>query len=138
MVDTIYTGGCLCGSIRYRATGTPVRPSHCHCGICRRAGGAAFVSWATFPSAGFTFTTGRPARYDSSALAFRQFCPQCGSQLTFRLHASPDTVDVTLASLDDPESIVPLDHIWTSRQLSWVRLDDGLPRYATGRDDKPA
>lgn len=128
-----YDGGCLCGRIRYRAAGNPTQPSHCHCVTCRRASGAAFVSWATFTSADFAFVSGRPARYDSSDTAFRQFCPDCGTQLTFQLHHVPERIDVTLASLDRPETVVPLDHIWTRRQIPWIRLADGLPRFAEGR-----
>ncbi len=128
-----FTGGCLCGRIRYRATGKPTNETHCHCEICRRASGAAFVSWTTFRSAAFAFTKGKPARFDSSEIAFRQFCPNCGTQLTFQFHKSPQTIDVTLASLDDPGTITPVDHIWTKRQIAWIKLADGLPRYAESR-----
>jgi hypothetical protein len=131
-----FTGGCLCGLIRYRATGKPTNGTHCHCEICRRASGAAFVSWATFRSAAFAFTKGKPARFDSSEIAFRQFCPNCGTQLTFQFHKSPQTIDVTLASLDDPGTITPLDHIWTKRQIAWIKLADGLPQYAESRSSE--
>lgn len=133
MVGKAFTGGCLCGRIRYKATGKPSNETHCHCETCRRASGAAFVSWATFRSADFAFTKGKPARFDSSEIAFRQFCPNCGTQLTFQFHKSPQTIDVTIASLDDPGAITPLDHIWTKRQIPWIKLADGLPRHAESR-----
>lgn len=131
-----FEGGCLCGRVRYRARGVPTNQSHCHCMTCRRASGAAFVSWATFARDKFTFTSGKPARYDSSEIACRQFCAACGTQLTFQFHNSPDTIDVTLGSLDHPEAVIPLDHIWTKRQIPWIKLDDGLPRFAESRDDR--
>jgi hypothetical protein len=127
-----FTGGCLCGRIRYRASGKPSDETHCHCEICRRASGAAFVSWATFKTADFAFT-GKPARFDSSEIAFRHFCPNCGTQLTFQFHKSPQSIDVTLASLDDPGMITPVDHIWTKRQIPWIMLADGLLRHAESR-----
>jgi hypothetical protein len=133
MRKDIYTGGCLCGSIRYRATGNPMTPSHCHCELCRRSSGAAFVSWASFATRDFSFMQGAPARFDSSPKAFRQFCSACGTQLTFRYHATPDSIDITLASLDDPAAIRPADHIWTRRQIAWIELADGLPRFAESR-----
>ena len=133
MAGKPYTGGCLCGRIRYRADGKPSNATHCHCELCRRSSGAPFVSWATFPSADFAFTEGAPARFDSSEIAFRQFCPNCGTQLTFQFLGKLQTIDVTLASLDEPESITPLDHIWTRRQIPWIKLADGLPRYAVNR-----
>lgn len=133
MVGNAYPGGCLCGRLRYRASGQPSDETHCHCEICRRASGAAFVSWATFKTVDYAFTKGKPARFDSSDIAFRQFCPNCGTQLTFQFHKSPQTIDVTLASLDEPGAITPVDHIWTKRQIPWIKLADGLPRHAESR-----
>jgi hypothetical protein len=91
------------------------------------------MSWASFRSADFSFTLGQPARFESSAIAFRQFCRDCGTQLTFQLHRSPDSIDVTLGSIDRPETITPADHIWVRRQIPWIVLADGLPRFETNR-----
>jgi hypothetical protein len=44
-----------------------------------------------------------------------------------------DEVDVTVGSLDDPEAVPPQDHTFVDNQLSWVKLDDGLPRHAQAR-----
>ncbi|MGQ0579742.1 MAG: GFA family protein [Betaproteobacteria bacterium] len=136
MTVKAFTGGCLCARIRYRATGKPANATHCHCETCRRASGAPFVSWATFQFADFAFTKGKPARFDSSEIAFRQFCPHCGTQLTFQFRKSPQTIDVTLASLDDSGAIVPVDHIWTRRQIPWIKLADRLPRHAENRPSR--
>ena len=133
MAAKVFAGGCVCGSVRYKAIGKPTNATHCHCEICRRASGAAFVSWATFRSADFAFAKGSPARFDSSNIAFRQFCPNCGTQLTFQFHKSPQLIDVTLASLDDPGAITPVDHIWAKRQIPWIKLADGLPRFSESR-----
>lgn len=135
MEKDVYTGGCLCGRIRYRATANPMTPSHCHCELCRKSSGAPFLSWASFLTRDFLFIQGVPARFDSSPIAFRQFCRDCGTQLTFQFLRSPDNIDVTLGSLDDPDAIRPADHIWTKRQISWIELADGLPRFAESRPE---
>lgn len=132
-MNTVFTGGCLCGRIRYRASGTPMTPSHCHCDLCRKSSGAPFVSWAAFQAEDFVVTRGELARFDSSPVAYRQFCRDCGTQLTFQFRATPASIDVTLGSLDDPAAIRPADHIWTKRQIPWIKLDDGLPRFAESR-----
>jgi hypothetical protein len=44
------------------------------------------------------------------------------------------TIDVTACSLDDPEPFEPGDHVWADRMVSWLRMDDGLPRFGLGRD----
>lgn len=129
------TGGCLCGAVRYRATGEPLVVAHCHCRMCQRQSGAAFVTWVAFPVAAFAFTAGSPASLRSSAKAERTFCAACGGTLTFRHDDSRHQVDVAAGSLDDPEAITPTDHIWTSSQLSWLTLGDRLPRHRGERGD---
>jgi len=124
------TGGCFCGAVRYRVRAATRDVSHCHCGICRRTTGAPFVTWATFPAARFAFTAGTPAELRSTPRAVRQFCGTCGTALTFREAARPNSVDVTVGSMDQPGAVVPAAHIWTSSQLAWLRLADDLPRHA--------
>jgi heme-degrading monooxygenase HmoA len=132
-----YEGGCFCGAIRYRARGTPEGPSVCHCSICRRASGAPMVAWATFPTSELAWLKGTPRRFKSSAKAERSFCSDCGTALTFTLVKSPERTDVTLASLDQPGRITPLDHIHTTTRIPWVRLADGLPAFAEERRAGP-
>jgi hypothetical protein len=119
-------GGCFCGGVRYRATGAPLNPLHCHCADCRRASGAPFVSWVTFGTADFAFVQGTPAsfRYEGRV---RTFCGRCGTPLTFQVDDAPDQVDVTIGSLDRPEDLAPRVHVWASDRLPWIRLADGLP-----------
>jgi hypothetical protein len=126
---TLLEGGCFCGFVRYRVRGTPFHETHCHCSICRRTASAAFVTWFTVATPDFAFTAGQPTRFSSSEHGTRSFCPRCGTALTFASSRAAGELDVTTCSLDDPERVPPLDHTWTSSQLSWVRLSDGLPRF---------
>jgi hypothetical protein len=127
------TGGCLCGHVRYAADGAPFHETICHCSVCRRAAGAPMVAWFSVPRAGFRVVAGTPARFASSARAERTFCPRCGTPLTFEARDLADEVDVTTASLDDPEAVPPHDHTHTETRLRWVRLADGLPAYPERR-----
>jgi hypothetical protein len=111
------------------ATAPPSGLTLCHCASCRRASGAPCVAWAGFAADGFTFTRGNPARYKSSPGVERAFCGHCGTQLTYVRADASDFVDVTLASLDDPEALRPLDHTWVSDKLSWLLMGDDWPRY---------
>jgi hypothetical protein len=129
------TGGCLCGAVRYRIEGTPGQVTHCHCTICRKSSGAAFVTWVGFPVDAFAFVKGTPAIHRATAKAERAFCPACGTQLTFRHADSAQQIDVTAGSLDDPEAVRPDAHIWIASRLPWLALADGLPRYQGERED---
>ena len=133
MAQVILQGGCFCGAVRYRIEGAPIRATHCHCTMCRRTSGAPFVTWAVVESSNFAFTRGEPAHLVSSAKAARKFCPSCGTPLLWQPSSDASILAVTACSLDEPLAVTPQDHIWTQSQLSWVRLDDGLPRHERWR-----
>ena len=38
--ETRYTGGCLCGMLRYEAVGEPLYIGHCYCTDCQKASGS--------------------------------------------------------------------------------------------------
>jgi hypothetical protein len=122
-------GGCLCGGVRYRITGTIPPAVHCHCSMCRRGSGGTVVTWVSVPLNRFKFTVGEPKAYQSSGHGRRSFCPTCGAQLTFYSSNSPESIDVTAVSLDHPERHPPNRHIWTSSRLPWLHVDDHLPQY---------
>jgi hypothetical protein len=123
-----YRGGCFCGAVRYRVSAAPTDVCHCHCNMCRRIGGAPFVTWLTVPREALAFTSGAPAELHSSPHARRTFCAACGTALTFQHSDEPASIDVTVGSLDDPNGVTPLRHIWTANQLAWLQVDDDLKR----------
>lgn len=126
------TGGCFCGRVRYEAQGEPFNQTICHCTMCRRSAGAPLVAWFSVPRSDFRLV-GEPVRFRSSERATRSFCPRCGTQLTFELDAAQDEIDITTASLDEPERVAPADHTYASSRLPWVKLSDGLPQFPQHR-----
>ena len=133
-----WTGGCLCGAVRYRATADPLRAMICHCETCRRASGSAFLSFVHFPKASFAWEALEPTRYRSSAFAERGFCPACGSTLSMHEEVLGDRVQVTLGSLDRPEEVRPDDHVWAQSRLPWLDVADELPRFPQSSDAVPS
>ncbi len=128
MTDTrTLEAGCLCGAVRYRIAGPLGKQTHCHCNLCRRASGAPVVTWVTVAPGDFTLTRGILRKYRSTPQGQRGFCAACGSQITFDALNLPDEVDVTAATLDDPEAVHPKKHIWTGSRTNWLIMNDGLP-----------
>jgi hypothetical protein len=66
----------------------------------------------------------------SSPFAERGFCPTCGSTLSMHEQVIADRVQVTVGSLDAPDSVRIDDHVWTKEQLAWFSIADELPRFA--------
>ena len=113
-------GGCLCGAIRFRAAGDPIRTSICYCTQCRRQTGSAMPAFAVYPVKAVEVTRGAPARFAASEKAEREFCESCGSPLFWRGRNDAD-LDIFLGSFDEPESLpVPLRQIWSKHRMPWV------------------
>jgi hypothetical protein len=51
-----FTGGCMCGNIRYECTAEPIVMGNCHCRDCQRATGTAFAAAMLVPLHAVTIT----------------------------------------------------------------------------------
>jgi len=122
-------GGCLCGTVRYRVTGECIARTLCHCRSCRLAAGAPSVAWAVFRLSDFAFVGGQPAGFRSSPPVTRTFCSRCGTPLTYQRQSSPDTIDVTTATLDRADEFAPTKEIWVAEKLAWETLNEELPHF---------
>jgi hypothetical protein len=102
--------------------------AHCHCESCRRAHGAAFVTWIGFPSPQVSITQGLEliASHESSAGTFRKFCGACGTKLFFSSTRWPGETHVTLAAFDDPVDRQPAGHAFADEHAPWLPFE--LPR----------
>jgi len=123
-------GGCLCGAVRFAVTLPTMFCAHCHCTMCRRNHGAAFVTWFAVLRAQFELESGGDEieRYQSSEHGSRSFCRRCGSSLMCVSNRHPDIVDIPLASMDGPIDRCPESHIYFDDRADWTTVADDLPR----------
>jgi hypothetical protein len=126
-------GGCLCGGVRYRLGAAPVRLCDCHCLDCRRASAAPFVTWGTAPRDDIEILSGE-LRKVQHAGRLRSFAACCGTPLFFQEDAKSESIDVTIASLDHPESYAPEATVWTEDRLPWTILNPARPSFRQGRE----
>lgn len=123
---------CLCGAVRVEARGDSLWMAHCHCTLCRRAHGAAFVTWVGFRAADCTLhdDTNALGWHASTPGAERGFCTRCGSPLLFRSLRWPGELHVARAALTTPADRTPEVHVHWERHVDWALPDpgDGLPR----------
>lgn len=124
-------GGCLCGAVRYEIEGPIEASEHCHCGMCRKAHGAAFSTNAVVESARLKVldATGSLTTYESSPNRRKCFCGRCGSQLFIRRSNRPEITVVTLGTLDDDPVGRPSRHVFTQSKAPWFDIDGVLPRF---------
>jgi hypothetical protein len=129
-------GGCLCRAIRYRFAGLPLSSIICHCATCRKANASPTVAWLTIDRAQFQFLAGSPQYFQSSHDVVRRFCGRCGSQLTYENAGSPNTIDVTTASLYEPNSFAPTMEVWLEHRLEWQVANLNLGQFRHGTDEE--
>ncbi len=131
--EPVWEGGCLCGRIRYCATGAPLRVAHCHCTMCRKAGGGVALTFAAFLITAVEWSD-PPGLYESSKIAWRGFCPHCGSTLSYNFRHRSTEVLLAVGSFDQAERLPRAQyHSWISERLGWVELDPALPGYERWR-----
>jgi len=126
-------GGCLCGQVRYRVRGPALSSSVCHCRSCRLASGAPSVAWFVMPLEGVEWLTGSPVERRSSPPVRRGFCNRCGTPLTYRHDDAPTHIELTTATLDDPQRMPPTHEIWHADRIAWAASDAALPHFARER-----
>src|SRR4029453_12895333 len=122
------TGGCVCGGTRYVLNGRPIALIDCHCIDCRRSAGAPYITWGSVPREDLVITKGEPRKI-AYANRIRSFAAWFGNPLFFENSKDSDTVDVTIASLDDPTPFAPQKVIFLEDKLPWVVVDESLPSF---------
>ncbi len=115
-------GRCHCSAVRFVASFPSRFVAHCHCESCRRAHGAAFVTWAGFPSQQVQVTAGAEnlAEHESSPQTFRRFCRRCGTKLFFESSRWPGETHVVLAAFDEPVDRAPSGHAFYEEHVPWL------------------
>ena len=86
------------------------------------------VAWAVFEKAAFEWIKGEPREYNSSHGIYWRFCGTCGSLVGYRRDSRPGHVDVTTATLDDPDAFPPTVEIWVDDRIAWEALHPDLPK----------
>lgn len=124
------TGGCACGRVRYQVTVADDDAYLCHCRMCQRATGSVSIAFKSVKQADVVWDVG-PDLFDSSPIAERPYCRECGTSLGFRFKDGGENMDVTVASFDDPSPFKPRHHFGAeSIHRAWLNTE-GLPEKRT-------
>ena len=130
-----YTGGCLCGALRYEAVGEPLGSGHCYCVDCRRASGSGFVPFMGFRSDSVRFT-GEARQFHSKAAnggdAVRNRCAICMSLVFGGEIGKTDSYTLYAGSLDDPSAFHPTFAIF-AKGRPHRPSSRPVSRFSTGR-----
>ncbi len=134
-----YSGGCMCGAVRYAASGEPFSVTHCHCHSCRKHNGGPVVTLAGFKSGQVSFSGTERKIYESSPGVGRAFCGNCGTPLTWEGDGGElgPIIEFHISTFDDPDVLVPSGHSFDPERIPWFDIADNLPRYEGFASDSP-
>jgi hypothetical protein len=123
-------GSCLCGRVKFETSAEIHLMSHCHCAICRKFSGSAYLTFARTDARGFRWVQGDEhiRIFESSEGCIRCFCEHCGSPLPV-VRQGLENALIPAGTLDDDPGIRPSIHIFASSRAPWEKITDGLPEY---------
>jgi len=131
-MTTRFTGGCICGGVRYECAADPIAMGNCHCRDCQRASGSAYAPALLVPASAVSIT-GEVKYYDvtgdSGSIVQRGFCPTCGARLFGKAAAAAGIIDIMVGSLDDPSWYRPQADIYTASAQPWDHMNPDLSKF---------
>lgn len=122
-----YSGGCLCGAVRYEVHGPLTTPHACHCGQCRRQSGHFTVASSANRGDFKLLSQETLAWYRSSDFAKRGFCSACGSALFW--DDDSEYFSLNVGSLDQPTGLKVASHIFVEDKADYYEIDDDLDKF---------
>ena len=128
-IERVLKGGCLCGAVRYEATGEPLFSGFCYCEDCRKASGAGAIPFMTYPQESFRVSgETKQARklLRSERTSVRNFCPACGSLLFGGEYGVSPRHTIYAGTLDDPSSFHPTHAVMVADRPHWAAVLEGL------------
>jgi len=135
-----YTGGCLCGALRYEAEGEPLFTGHCYCTDCQKASGSGFVPFMGFAADAVKFS-GAAKPFTTKAAhggdAVRNSCPVCSSLVFGGEPGKDESFTIYAGTLDDPSAFRPMIAIFNSRRPHWAVIPPGLKVFERMPSDEP-
>jgi hypothetical protein len=132
------SGGCVCGRVRFRAAGEPLRVTVCHCRWCQRRTGSAFGTEVVFNADQVVFEGAACTHYrhvsdESGRWLDVEFCGTCGTNLGFTLEAAPGLRTLPAGAFDDPSWIEPgrilFRHVFLRSRREWSDLTPLVEQY---------
>jgi hypothetical protein len=90
------------------------------------------VAWLTFTREQLEFLSGEPRSYASSPGVVRRFCGTCGSAISYENAETPNSIDLTTMSFDDPRAFPPSSEVWVEHRIPWQAVNSSLDQHARG------
>ena len=132
-----FTGGCLCGAIRYEVDGELLRTLNCHCDDCRKTTGASFGTAVFINEDDLKLVQGTPKTFEheneTGQTLTKRFCENCGTHLFARSSRAGKMVHIKVGTIDDAGFVRPEMDLFVSSKMPFVPLSDETEHHDQGR-----
>ena len=127
-----FTGGCLCGEIKYTSTSEPKLAMNCHCNDCRKASGGPYLA-NVFIKEEFFALEGKPKKYihysDRGSKMTKFFCNNCGSQIYGTNSARPGSVTIRAGTINETDVIKPSVNLFIKNKIQSTPINNELKTF---------
>lgn len=131
MVD-VRQGGCLCGAARYEIDVTEHETGNCHCSLCQKHSGSAYLTVTCVPAGDFKWVAKPAGRYASSQSVIRRFCSNCGTPMTWESTEHSDIANVSLGTLDDTSGLAISYEVYVDNRVTGIAAVSGARQMKSG------
>ncbi|MEM7290369.1 MAG: GFA family protein [Pseudomonadota bacterium] len=125
-MSKITKGSCNCGNVKWEAEGELRGILACHCGQCRKQTGLYYAATNVSDDRLRLVSDSTLKWYQSSDVAKRGFCGECGSAMFWK-HSADDFTSILVGSIDGPTGLEIVEHIFTDDKPDWYEITDGKP-----------
>lgn len=134
MVHVNLSGSCLCGSVAYEISGTPLQFNHCHCQRCRKATGTGHASNILLKPETVDWIAGekllKQYKVPDAKRFSTNFCKNCGSLMP-RVAPDMSFAVVPAGTLDADPGIRPERRIFQGSRAEWSCEAGDVPAFET-------
>jgi hypothetical protein len=127
-MSSIDEGGCGCRKVRFRMTSAPMIVHACHCRWCQRESGSAFALNALIEADRVELLSGEVEMIDTPSNSGKgqtiARCPDCKIAVWSTYGGSDAIRFVRVGTLDNPDTMPPDIHVFTSTKQPWLILPE--------------
>ena len=125
-----WSGGCLCGAVRYTVRGKPTHVAPAHCADCRKLSGSAFTLYGHWPLEAFELA-GELAHFRGE-----RFCGTCGSRIGQKSRTRASSCTSGRSTIRQT-ALSPEAELWIKRREPWLPPVEGASHASRTVTDRP-
>lgn len=136
----VYNGSCSCGEIRYYLKKEPIYIHVCHCTLCRKLTGSAFVINILIEGSNFKVEKGELKDFIGTSGSGKKHlirrCLICGDPIVSFYGDTKSLAVIKGGTINDSKYLKPNAHVFLESKLDWVILDKKILKFKKFYDFK--